>query len=260
MTERLKLLDLFAGAGGCSHGYQRAGFEVTALDLDANALRRNPAEHKVEARWDHYTPESVGRLFDAIHASPPCQAYSHSRHAHNATHPELIGPVREWLIRTGLPYVIENVPGAPLRSPLMLCGTMFGRTAWDEGTGRYVFLERHRLFESNVPLDAPPRGCAAQLLKRAGYVVGGVYSGGSDSLEHAREVRHGGYTPGREVQEALMGIGWMTRAQLRQAIPPVYAAHVGLSLRAALDRPARRRPRPARYVDVMLPGLEEVGT
>src|SRR5207245_1581724 len=96
-------------------------------------------------------------LAAAVHASCPCQRYSRAsicRPGLAAQYPDLIGPVRAALAATGLPYVMENVEGAPLINPVMLCGSMFGLRAEFPGHGA-VGLRRHRLFESSVPLTAP---------------------------------------------------------------------------------------------------------
>lgn len=120
-----KLLDLFCGAGGAAMGYHRAGFEVTGIDI-------NPQPHYpfkfIQA--DAMTYPLGG--FDCYHASPPCQRYSiltrglHQDRIEN--YPDLIAPIRDRLLHTGKPYVIENVEGARklLINPVKLCGTMFG--------------------------------------------------------------------------------------------------------------------------------------
>jgi DNA (cytosine-5)-methyltransferase 1 len=142
-----RLLDLFCGAGGAAMGYSRAGFEVVGVDIEPQ--RRYPFEfikgdaivglESLLARGlDHYLLCD----FDAIHASPPCQAYGSLR-ALNPTkdYPRLIEPTRELLVAIGLPYVIENVPGAPLIDPVRLCGSMVG-----------LPIRRHRLFECTFPV------------------------------------------------------------------------------------------------------------
>lgn len=143
---KIRLLDLYCGAGGCAVGYSRAGFDVVGVDL--NPMPRYPFEFHQGDALDYLREH--GHEFDVIHASPPCQAYCSLKSMPNAkVHPDLVAPTREALEATGKPYVIENVPGAPLLSPTMLCGTMFGL-----GTGD-ADLRRHRLFETNWSLVLP---------------------------------------------------------------------------------------------------------
>jgi len=237
------LLDLCCCEGGASRGYERAGFRVYGLDLFEYysqkrypfashrgdvilALARLLAGEKIAFTHKDGTVELLGLGdFDAIAASPPCQAYSITKHSHNKTHPDLLGPIRWLLEQTGLPYVIENVPGAPLRNPLTLCGTEFGLEATDDD-GQRLHLKRHRLFESNVFLTGNG-GCRCTDYRRRGIGVGGVYGGGSVDRAHAKNVRRGGYTPGKHIREQLIGADWMTLHGLSQCIPPAYTEHLG---------------------------------
>jgi DNA (cytosine-5)-methyltransferase 1 len=154
--------------------------------------------------------------FDAIHASPPCQAHSDLQKQSKRTYPDLIAPTRDRLLATGLPYVIENVEGAPLHAPIVLCGTMF--------PGLRVI--RHRLFESNVPLVAPehPRhplvfthdkrkAHYGQLDQNAAFVQ--VTGGGNCSVKN---------------KLAAMDTPWMTGYGANQAVPPAYAEYIGRQL------------------------------
>lgn len=244
---RPRLLDLFCCEGGASMGYHRAGFDVYGLDLfeDYSQKRYPFHSHKGDAilaaarllagesllftRPTDDVEYVLGlKDFDAIAASPPCQAYSITKHSHHNEHPDLIRPVRFLLKATGLPYVIENVPGAPLDNPLTLCGTEFDLTANDDD-GRPLHLKRHRLFESNLMLFGNG-GCRCAEFKRRGFGVGGVYGGGSVDRQHAKEVRRGGYTPGKEVREQLIGCDWMTLHGLSQSIPPAYTEFIGRQL------------------------------
>jgi site-specific DNA-cytosine methylase len=129
----MRLLDLFCGAGGCSMGYHRAGFEVVGVDIKPQ--KHYPFEFHCADAFAFL--EQHGHEFDVIHASPPCQAYSSAMKHLAKPKPMLIDGVREALIRSGKRWVIENVPGAPMRNPTILCGTMFG-----------MRIHRHRLFES----------------------------------------------------------------------------------------------------------------
>lgn len=148
--------------------------------------------------------------FDAIHASPPCQAHSNAQRIQKNDHPYLIGPTRELLEATGLPYVIENVEGAPLINPQMLCGTMFGLRTY-----------RHRLFETNFPWTAPlhgehsiPQAKMGRPVKPGEFMqVVGNFSG----VDEAREI---------------MGMPWASRDGLREAIPPAYTEFIGEQLLA----------------------------
>jgi DNA (cytosine-5)-methyltransferase 1 len=211
-----RLLDLFCGAGGAAMGYHRAGFEVVGVD------------HKPQPNYPfEFIQEDAMRLlhadgwldrhFDAIHASPPCQAYTQLG---NGDHPRLIEPIRELLGATGLPYVIENVVGAPLKNPIQLCGSMF-----DLG------VRRHRLFESNLPLMAPPCQHGWRNEIRAYYGKKGwlVWTpGGAQVQKKGRKPILRGSV---EQAPADMGIDWMqTWDELREAIPPAYTELIGHQL------------------------------
>lgn len=225
-----RLLDLFCCAGGAGTGYYRAGFDVVGIDIDPQP--RYPFEfHQgdaLEYLADHW------QEFDAIHASPPCQAYSTTKHAYESEgkHPDLLEPTRAALIDTGLPYVIENVEGAPLIEPLTLCGSEFGLTASDVD-GLPLALRRHRLFESNVWLMGAG-GCDHD----PAIQVAGSYTAGRHRTPAHRDNpgRRGGYTPALKVRAALLGVDWrMTEHELAQAIPPAYTEFIGAQLIQALE-------------------------
>lgn len=207
---RPRLLDLFCGAGGAGMGYHRAGFDVVGVDIKPQP--RYPFEfHQADAM----TFPLDG--FDAVHASPPCQAHSTLRHRTRREYPNLIPETRERLVSSGLPYVIENVESAPLRNPLTLCGTEFGLQV----EGRW--LRRHRLLESNVFLPGAG-GCNC-----SGRRIGGVYgTGGGGPMTRGWKFRP-------DQARVAMGIDWMSTAELAQAIPPAYTEHVGGFLLAALS-------------------------
>lgn len=214
-----RLLDLFCGAGGAAMGYYRAGFEVVGVDI--NPQRHYPFEfHQADAL------EFPLEGFDAIHASPPCQRFSDlaKRNGNGDDWPDLIGPIRQRLLDWGGLYVIENVEGAPLLDPIRLCGTMF--------PGLRVL--RHRLFESNVQLVEPDhpkhplvfthdkrKAHYGKLDQNTSFVQ--VTGGGNATLANKR---------------AAMSIGWMTGAEINEAIPPAYPEYVGAQLLAALGRKA----------------------
>lgn len=244
-----RMLDLFCCEGGASEGYRRAGFDVYGVDLfrhrgpdgKLRGYRRQrypfPAVQMdaLEALSLLLLREPLGfddgskftlAAFDAIAASPPCQAYSITKNAHKSSHPELIEPTRWFLIQTGLPYVMENVEGAKRQmiSPLTLCGTEFNMRATDSD-GLEVWLKRHRLFESNVPLMGAG-GCQHP----KDILCAGVYGNGSPSRDAAK-ARAGGYTPpSQQVRNDLMGIDWMSRNGLSQSIPPVFTEFIGSQL------------------------------
>lgn len=223
----MRILDLFCGAGGAGMGYHRAGFEVVGVDI--NPQPRYPfafIQHDVLSLDMRFI-----RSFDAIHASPPCQAHSSiskvsGRQEH---HLDRIEKTRALLDASGLPWIIENVPGAPLREPFKLCGTMFGL-----GTSCGAELRRHRFFETNWYVGLQPE-C------RHGEGVIGVYRG--HAHDRRRTITVTGNTPQQNVvrnrsrltfsvEEAkrAMGIDWMTMAGLSQAIPPAYTKYLGRQL------------------------------
>lgn len=220
--EKPKLLDLFCGAGGAAMGYARAGFDVYGVDI------KNQRKYPFPFTMGDALETSTER-YDAIHASPPCQAYSVLNRAHaDKTYPDLIGATREFLIDSGLPYIIENVPGAPLIDPVQLCGGYFGLGA----AGRY--LRRHRLFESNMPLKGTPCNHFEK------YAIG-VYGHGKwdnntstvvgrYTFTSSSKYRRGGYQGTTDEKREAMGIDWMAGEQLTQAIPPAYTEYLGKQL------------------------------
>jgi len=194
-------------------GYHRAGFEVVGIDI--NPQPNYPfgfyQADALDVLRDEYLWIAEG--FDAIHASPPCQAYTNlkARNRH-IDHPELIVPTRNLMALLNMPYVIENVPGSSLLNPVMLCGSMF------DGLG----VKRHRLFESNLPLSAP-RKCDHQKGEPR-YLV---RNHGKEYLTRWCPVYGTGGKKAAEHWPEAMGIDWMTRQELAEAIPPAYTEHVG---------------------------------
>ena len=230
----MKLLDLCGCEGGAAAGYRAAGFHVTSVDVDRAALKRSPADVTVQTDALEYLAEN-GSAFDAIHASFPCQRWSSNNANRNAdAWPDLITPGRALLEATGRPWIMENVKHAPLRRDLVLCGSMFGLVARDDD-GVVLHLQRHRVFESNVPLRAPGP-CRHSLPD--GQQWAGVYRGARKDKHEARNVRRGGYVPPSAlVQSALLGhVPWMTGKGRAECIPPAYAAWTG---RLLLDHLAR---------------------
>ena len=215
------ILDLCCGEGGAGEGYRRAGFKVIGADIVDHA----DTYPGFFVRSDALTAlATFGDRVDAVHTSPPCLAWTQGNAANDTTrYPNLIAAHRAALRGLGKPWVIENVPRAPLRSPLVLCGTMFGLRADDRGTP--LRLRRHRCFESPLPLVAP-RPC-----DHSGEMPwGGVYDGGRRDRDEARNVRRGGYTPRGQVAADLLGIDFMSQAGLDKAIPPAYTEWLGAQL------------------------------
>jgi DNA (cytosine-5)-methyltransferase 1 len=209
-TKQIKLLDLYSGAGGAARGYQMAGFHVTGIDnrhqprYAGDAFIRAGALAYVAAH---------GHEYDAIHASPPCQAYSKARNLQGNAHPMLVDAVRQLLRASGKPYVIENVKGAPLVDPVLLVGSMFG-----------LRTMRPRLFECSFDVPfmlAPP--ASARHAKMGRPPAEGEYV---HVVGHMSNVAYCG---------AAMGIDWMTQDELAQAIPPAYTKFIGRHLMAHLQ-------------------------
>ena len=171
--------------------------------------------------------------FDAIHASPPCQAYSAMRNMgtkddHEYDH--LVEVTRDYLEATGLPYVIENVPKAPLINPVQICGTAVGLPIVDcLDMPRQV--RRHRLFETNWTLLVPP--CRHTVPALGTYGSGGRWTrvGPTSGTD-----RRGGYQGSKEECMDGMGIDWMSRREVAQAIPPAYTELIGAQLLAVVEQ------------------------
>jgi DNA (cytosine-5)-methyltransferase 1 len=201
----MKLLDLFCKAGGATKGYQQAGFFVVGVDIEPQP--NYCGDEFVQA--DALTFDLAG--FDAVHASPPCQfgtAYKR-RPDHVAESPNLIPRVRHLLRLTGVPYVIENLwlNRQHLIDPVRYCGSSFG-----------LDVQRHRAFESNVPLLAPPCDHAWQTPR---------FAPATNRTNLRCTVEVGVWRIPLDVQRKAMGIDWMTLPELSEAIPPAYTEHIG---------------------------------
>jgi DNA (cytosine-5)-methyltransferase 1 len=222
-VRRPLLLDLFCCEGGAAMGYYRAGFDVIGIDI--NPQPHYPFEfHQGDALRSAAWAEVNWRRFDAIHASPPCQRYSDlARRNGNADDwPDLVDAVRDILICSHLPYVIENVEGAPLVDPVTLCGTMFAELA----------VIRHRLFETNWPLVSPSTHPKHPLVfthdkRKAHY-------GKLDQDTSFVQVTGGGNATLANKRRA-MGMPWADNHGLNEAIPPAYTEFIGRQLLAQID-------------------------
>lgn len=215
----LRVLDLCCKAGGMSMGYYQAGFDVTGVDIE-------PQPHYpfkfIQADATKLDIEFL-KEFDLLSASPPCQNYSELNSIHKKKYPALIEPIREMFIKSGRPYVIENVEGAPLINPIRLCGSSFG-----------LRVQRHRLFETSFFFLAPPCNHEWQNKNKIFdiYEHGRWFKSGV-----ARVYGHGG-GKAKEQWGKAMGIDWMTTAELAEAIPPAYAKFIGEQFLLTLGREA----------------------
>lgn len=226
----LTVIDLFCGAGGAAMGIHdaccAAGIDVEIIGIDNRPQPRYPFTF-ICASWDEIDLQGV----DFIWASPPCQRYTDLNQMYNAKkHPELIPAVRAQLQSSGATYVIENVPRAPIRNDLLLCGTMFD--LWTENAE----LRRHRIFEMSFKPTQIPR-CSHGLFER----VIGVYGG------HGRDRRR--KVNGRDFstmqRREAMGISWMTTTELSQAVPPAYSHFIFIEwLKATVTAPSSLSPAP----------------
>lgn len=209
---RPRLLDLFCCGGGAARGYQRAEWHVTGVDIEPQPHYCGDEFYQADA-----LTFPVGG-FDAIHASPPCQFASRMNHVHKASHPNLIPPTRDWLLKSGLPWVIENVPEAaakgPMRVDLLLCGFMFPELA----------VVRHRVFECG--------GWRPPLILHVDHSLAFQTPTGHGDPNRRRRLHRG--SPTLAEWKKAMGIDWLPRDRLTQAIPPAYTEWIGAQLLAAM--------------------------
>lgn len=202
-----KALDLFCKAGGVSMGLRRAGFDVTGVDIEPQP--RYPFRF-IQA--DALTFDLSG--YDLICASPKCQAHTWSARRWKKHFDNQIPETRRRLRESGLPYIIENVPGAPLENAVRLCGLMFG-----------LNVLRHRMFESNLPLFIPDHQRHLPPITREAR-------DGSHTVKRSQYITvagHGGESSSYKLDDwrEAMGIDWMTKDELTQAIPPAYSEYLG---------------------------------
>lgn len=260
-----RLLETHPCQGGATAGYMRAGWHVTAVDSAAKHAKYNPAPTFIVGDAARYIREH-GHEYDAIHASPPCQWYTRGnaeRRGQATRWERTIPDIREALLSTGKPYVIENVrdAGWDMVDPVLLCGCMFDLSvrdytcravthedriahitsgACDRTNGVTVHLERGRLFETNWGLTAPRR-CEGEGRPRNNHPshewVAGAYGGARRDKYEARHIRKGGYVPAdKALVKQLLGIEHdMTWEGLYECLPPVYTEHVGRQLIAHIS-------------------------
>ena len=198
------MLDLYCGGGGASFGYVNAGWDVVGVDLYPQP--KYPYEfHQCDAI--EFAKENY-QYFDAIHASPPCQFHSLAAMQHRISgksYADLIPETRSILISIGLPYIIENVPGAPLIDPYLFCGTMFN-----------IRTYRHRLFETNFKLNIPPHGVHICPNAKMGRPV-----------KDGEFIQYVGHFPGVKFVQEMTGLYWLGQKELAQSIPPQYTQLIG---------------------------------
>lgn len=221
-----KLLDLYCGSGGAGVGYARAGFEVTGVDIKKRMCGYPAGEFIKADVLEILKDRDFLRSFDVIHASPPCQENSITKHLRDAQGGNvkerginLIPETKQALFMVHVPFIIENVEDAPLHDDILLCGSMFPELHVMDETGKR-WLKRHRIFEVwGYDLPRYPSECAH---KAAGVRPLGVYASKADNIPS------GGQTA-RTLEEgrALMGIDWMNWSALVEAIPPVYTEWIG---------------------------------
>ena len=233
-----RLLDLFCGAGGAAMGYHRTGFDVVGVDNKPQPHYPFPyilgdAIKIMDLFLQGVQVKSQGRGFYewyslndfvAIHASPPCQAFStiakqnRSIRPDKYCHPDLIKQTRGRLVGSGKPYVIENVKGAPLLNHIQLCGSWF-----------HLDLHRHRLFESNIALFGTP---CCHYWQKPRFKTYDKRRGGK--LSTVVPVYGHDYQHKMELARVAMGIDWMDDFEMNEAIPPAYTEYIGKYLLQAV--------------------------
>jgi len=204
---KYRLLDLYCGGGGASYGYELAGWEVVGVDIMPQPKYRGQfiQADAIEYVREHY------REFNAVHASPPCQAYSMASMQFRKAgkkYPDSIAGTRQELIKTGLPYIIESVPGSPLVDPVELCGAMFGMRTY-----------RHRLFESNIELKVP---------FHPEHIARNAKMGRPPKDDEF--IQYMGHFSGVRLVQQMTGLTWLGQKELAQSIPPQYTEYIGRQL------------------------------
>lgn len=225
------ILDLFCGAGGCSEGYRRAGFKVIGVDMNA-ALRSQYVDPDnfiaadcmevlnalvATGTWTNGTDYIDLAAVAAIHASPPCQGYSATKRFNpGIVYPKLIEPVRIALRALGKPYIIENVETAPLYATVTLCGAMFP----EQGLKVY----RHRIFETNFAVPQPIHNPHVWAQAKMGRPP-----------KDGEFMHVVGHFPSMDYAKRAMGIDWMRRDELAEAIPPAYTEYISAFVYAEIE-------------------------
>lgn len=210
-TPNFLLYDLFCGAGGASAGYSRAGFQVRGFDRVHS--KRYPFDF-THYDFNDFDPADFADA-DAFHASPPCQRWSPASRASRSQHkhPDFLPLIREFLVSTGKPYVIENVPESPLAQNIKLCGSMFPG----------LRVRRHRVFELNFPIER--LRCSHHRMVHVIRLFNNL-TRRTDPRVNWLTIIGGGNYPVQEGRSA-MGVPWMTHRELSQSIPPAYTQYIG---------------------------------
>ena len=219
------LLDLFCGAGGAAMGYDRAGFQVIGVDIKPQP--HYPFAFVQDDAMNYLLKITKKNRYAAIHASPPCQGYSRMRHLpwlKGKNYPMLIEATRTALEKIDKPWIMENVEDAPMGG-VVLCGSMFGLKVY-----------RHRRFESSHLIMCPSHESHRESI--GGGTSKGLFCGRNKTEKgtlnrnyHSEGVMTiGGHNFNLAKGSKAMGIDWMTRDELAQAIPPAYTEYLGAQL------------------------------
>jgi DNA (cytosine-5)-methyltransferase 1 len=224
----VRILDLFCKAGGASMGYHMAGFDVVGVDIEPQPNYPFKFYQRDALTLD---PRRIRARFDAVVASPPCLGYTTlaSRYPH-IQHAKLIPATRDLLEATRLPYIIENVANArkDLIEPVQLCGSSFG-----------LRVQRHRLFETNFDITTTPACTHEWQNRHRTYEIYMTKERGGSRWSGAMPIHGTGYQLRTRDDwyraSVAMGIDWMTRLELNQAIPPLYTHWLGRQLKRWLE-------------------------
>ena len=206
-------------------GYYRAGFEVVGVDIN----------HQPHYPFEFHQADALDFPvdgFDIIHASPPCQhftKYNNCRSDFKYKYQNLIPETRDKLAESGLPYIIENVPGSPLKNPVVLCGSMFR-----------LDVQRHRLFECNFHIS--PLVCNHSIWEPNRFPGGRSRERGGPRVKCRKTVEIGRWNIPIEAQKKAIGIDWMPILKsLSESIPPAYTQYIGEQYNKSLELTAEKR-------------------